>query len=147
MEKALEFGERPVLCLCRSWSRLESLVKGSKSISKGREFVLLMDYGPSLVKRMLPAFINARLRMSDGIARSRSAQMEMLLLACGTMNIGKALKEHGAKDQERFLVFATSGGALRKFVSNNKVEILRKIQLTLDEDVAGDVALTESSGS
>ncbi len=109
--------------------------------------MLLLDYDPSLAKRILPAFINARLRTADGISRSRSAQMEMLLLVSGTMNIAKALEEHGAKDPERFLAFATGAAVLRKFASGNGVWIIRRIRLTLDEDAAGDVALTELSGN
>lgn len=146
MERVIEFDERPVLCVCGSSRDVKSLVESSKCVSGKREFVLLVDYSTSMAKRMLPAFINARLRMADGIARSRSAQMEMLLLVSGTMNIGKALSEHGVKDRKKFLAFATSGAILRKFVSENKVQVIGRIALKLDEDIAGDVALTELSG-
>ncbi len=108
--------------------------------------MLLLDYDACLAKRMLPAFMNARIRVADGIARSRSAQMEMLLLVCGTMNIGKALRERGVKDARKFLVFSTGGAAFRRFASGNGIEVIRKIRLELDEDAAGDVALTELSG-
>ena len=142
----LEFREKPVLCACRSVRGIRKLVESSKRASGKGEFVLLLNYDASLAKRMVPAFINVRVRMADGISRSRSAQMEMLLLVSGTMNIGKALKEHGAKDPERFLAFATSGGAFRRFASENGVKIIRKIELGLDLDASGDVALTELSG-
>ena len=143
MEEVLEFREMPVLRICRSGKDLKGLIDSSRKFSKGRDFVLLLNYDTSLVRRMLPAFINARLRTADGILRSRSAQMEMLLLAAGTMNIGKALKEHGAKDAGRFMAFATSGAAFRRFASENKIGVIRKIALKLDVDVAGDVALAE----
>ena len=141
----LEFRERPELYVCSSGEGLGELISGSKVVSKGRDFVLLMEYDPSLVKRMLPAFINARLRTADGISRSRSTQMEMLLLVCGTMNIGKALRERGVKDPKKFMVFATCHSVFRKFASGNDIRAIRKIALKLDEDAAGDVALTELS--
>jgi Kinase binding protein CGI-121 len=146
MERVIEFDERPVLCVCGSSKGVRSLVESSKGVSGKGGFVLLADYDLALVKRMLPAFMNARLRMADGISRSKSAHMEMLLLLSGTMNIGKALSEHGVKDRKKFLVFATGGAVLRKFVLDNKVRVIRRIALKLDEDVAGDVALTELSG-
>jgi hypothetical protein len=146
MESVTEFDERPLLCVCRSPKDVKSLVESSNGVSGKGEFVLLADYDPSLVKRMLPAFINASLRMADGIARARSAQMEMLLLVSGTMNIGKALSERGVKDQKKFLVFATGSAVFRKFVLENEVRVIRRIALRLDDDVASDVALTELSG-
>jgi Kinase binding protein CGI-121 len=146
MEGVLEFGERPELRVCRSSGDLKSLIEGSGGVSEKGEFVLLLDYDAGLAKRMLPAFMSARLRVADGIARSRSVQMEMLLFVCGTMNIGKALREHGVKDAGKFLVFSTSSAAFRRFASKNGIEVIRKVRLEFDEDAAGDVALAELSG-
>jgi hypothetical protein len=145
MEGVLEFEGRPVLCACRSSKDITALVGGSKSVSRGGKFVLLLENDASLPARVLPAFINARIRVADGISRSRSEQMEMLLLVSGTMNIGKALREHGAKDPEDFLLFATGAAVLKKFTSANGVEVVRRLGLSLDEDASGDVALTELS--
>jgi tRNA threonylcarbamoyladenosine modification (KEOPS) complex Cgi121 subunit len=143
MAEVMEFKGKPVLCVCSSGKRMEELIGESKAMSGKQEFLLLLDYDRASAARVLPAYVNALIRQKDGIARSKSVWMEMLLLVSGTMNIGKAIREHGAKDSGRFLAFSTSESILRKFAEKNKVEMTKMIGLAMDEGVAGSVALTE----
>ena len=143
----MEFKGKPVLCACSSGKRMDELVEESRSMSGEREFLLLLDYDRDSAARVLPAYVNAIVRQRDGIARSKSARMEMLLLVSGTMNIGRAIREHGAKNPKNFLAFATSGALFRRFATKNKIEITKKIRLVMDEGAAGRVALTEIENS
>lgn len=142
-KQILEFKGKPALCVCSSKAKLERLVAGSKSLSKGRNVVLLFDYSERAASRALPAFVNASIRFNEGAARSGSMQVEMLLLLCGTMNIGKALRECGAKSNGRFAVFASDKKLLARFCRENKVSKLRSSELGLDPKTAGNVAITE----
>jgi len=125
---------------------MDELIEDSKKASKGKEFVLLLDNKDKLVKRVLPAFMNAVIRVGDRIARSDSMRMEMLLLLCGTMKIDKAIKDCGAKNPENFLLFSTSSELLNRFAKKNRIRVLRKINLELDAKTAGEVAMTELLG-
>jgi hypothetical protein len=142
----LEFGSKPVLSACGSSKGMDELIEDSKKASKGKEFVLLLDNKDKLVKRVLPAFMNAVIRVGDRIARSDSMRMEMLLLLCGTMKIDKAIKDCGAKNPENFLLFSTSSELLNRFAKKNRIRVLRKINLELDAKTAGEVAMTELLG-
>jgi tRNA threonylcarbamoyladenosine modification (KEOPS) complex Cgi121 subunit len=146
MYNALEFGLKPVLSVCGSSKGMNELIEDSKKASQGGEFVLLLDNKEKLVKRILPAFMNAAIRIGDRIARSDTIQMEMLLLLCGTMKIDKAIKNCGAKDSNNFLLFSTNNSLLSKFAKKNRIRILRKIDLELDAKTAGEVAMTELLG-
>ena len=141
--KILEFKGKPVLYTCSSAAEIGPLVEASKKVSKGPDFVLLLDNSGRAVSRVLPAYVNAAIRFNEGIARASTMQLEMLLLVCGTMNIGKALKECGAKNKGSFLVFATKNALLERFVKGNKVKIVKKIPFKLDPKTAGNVAITE----
>jgi tRNA threonylcarbamoyladenosine modification (KEOPS) complex Cgi121 subunit len=87
--------------------------------------------------------MNARIRMNDGIARSKSMQIEMLLLICGSMKIDKALKLCGAKDPKNFLIFASDEKSLSAFVRKNKIKVTEALKMELDPRIAGNVAMTE----
>jgi hypothetical protein len=144
MEKELiELKSKPVLCLCSSTRAIKELIEASKSHGKGRDFILLMEHSEKLLKRVLPAYLNAGIRVSDGMARSNTIQMEMLLLACGTMRIDKALKECGAKDPKKFLIFATKNEILKNFIKKEKVTVIKRVGPVFDVKAAGDVAMTE----
>lgn len=141
--KILEFKSKPLLCLCSSKNKMQVLIENSKKASHSNEFVLLLKYDKRIIQRILPAFMNASIRVSDGIARTKSLQIEMLLLVCGTMSIGKALEACGARNKENFLLFATDKSLLESFSKQNGVKIGRRIELSLDLIVAGDVTMTE----
>ncbi|VVB77322.1 Uncharacterised protein [uncultured archaeon] len=145
MTAPLEFNEMPELWVGKELGSkgIKGLIELSKTLSDSREFVLLLDYSEAATGRVLPAYLNAKLRVRDGISRSRSTQIEMLLLAAGTMNIDKAISKLGAKDPKKFLLFATSRPLMEKFVKNGGVGLERMIVLKINEDIAGEVALTE----
>ena len=112
-------------------------------MSNVKDFVLLLDTRKGLERRILPAFFNARLRFADGIARTKSMPMEMLLLVCGTMNIGKAIRECGAKDGKKFIAVATSDSVFGRYARKNGVTVIRRIRPAFDAKVAANVAMTE----
>jgi tRNA threonylcarbamoyladenosine modification (KEOPS) complex Cgi121 subunit len=142
-KELIEPKSKPVLCLCSSTRTIKELIEASKSHGKGRNFILLMEHSEKLLKRILPAYLNAGIRVSDGMARSNTIQMEMLLLVCGTMRIDKALKECGAKDPRNFLVFATKDELLRSFIKKENISVIKKVEPVFDVKAAGDVAMTE----
>lgn len=146
MADVLEFPKKPALCACSSNAAVAELIKRAKQVSSNKDFVLLLDNNETIIPRLLPAFVNARIRVKDKIARAGSAQMEMLLLTAGTMNISKALGEIGVKRSGEFLLFATNRGLVKQFVIND-TKLIREIKLDLDERGAGDVALTELKDS
>lgn len=142
-QKILEIKTKPVLCVCRSSVAVSALVESSKKLSDANDFLLLLDYSDRIIERALPAFINSRIRAEEKTTRSKTAQMEMLLLICGTMQIGKALRECGIRDNEKFLLFATKDGLLKRFAKANGIQIIKKIKPKLNSRVAGNVAMTE----
>ncbi len=143
----LEFRLKPVLYSCSNAKGIEQLVKSSKAISRDKDFVLLFDHKEEVAPRVLPALVNAMIRMKDGTMRAREVQIEMLLLLCGTMNVGKALKEMGAKTSKRFFVFATSMAIFTRFSKANQIRNAERVPLKFDVSAAGDVAITELSKS
>lgn len=144
MEKCVEeFRGNPVIAICSSDMETGELVELSKSLSTRGEAVLLLARKRGIEERLLPAFANASLRIKDKMSRSRSLQMEMLLLACGTMNIGSALASCGIKSNEGFVVFATGVGVFSAFSRKAKLRVLRKMAPALNFNEAGRVAATE----
>ena len=139
----VEFKSMPVVCLCSSRAGVQELVDESKRLSKGTDVVLVLGYSDRAVSRILPAYVNATIRTREGTARSRSMQVEMLMLVCGTMNIGKALKSSGAKDSRKFLAFASSAALFSRFAKRCAISRIRSIRPGLVSEEAGDVAITE----
>ena len=141
MAKIIGINGRPVAYLCASKLELNELVDGSRHYSKGESFVLLLDDSPQLAERILPAYINAYIRYNEGGARAASLQMEMLLFVSETMNIGKAIRECGAKNKSRFIVVANNGANFVKFSKDCKVKKLKEYALRLNPDIAPAVSL------
>ncbi len=139
----LEFRNKPILYVCSSAKEIEELVEASKKASNNSRFILLLDYSERVIERILPAFVNASIRIKEGIARSKSAQLETLLLACGTMNIGKALKDCGAKKKDRFMLFSTTPPLIKKFVKTHAIQKIMEIKLQMEAKEAGKVAIAE----
>ncbi|MCL5239649.1 MAG: EKC/KEOPS complex subunit CGI121/TPRKB [Candidatus Marsarchaeota archaeon] len=138
-----EFTVKPAAWVCSSSKPLAELISASKKASSGSETVLLVHNSKEAAKRLLPAFVNATLRIASGASRSKSTQIEMLLLLCGTMNIGKALRDCGAKDGKSFLLFATSQHLLERFSKAHAISAKRRLRLDLDMKISGEVSLTE----
>ncbi|MDE1874215.1 MAG: hypothetical protein KGI04_03805 [Candidatus Micrarchaeota archaeon] len=137
------FKSRPVLHVCSSKRSINELVESSKRLVRGGDVLLLFRYDERLVRRVLPAYVNAALRFGEGSSRSNSMQVEMLLFLCGTMNIGKALRECGAADSKRFCVFSSSAALFSRFSKANGIVSTRRIPVSLDPKVSGNVAISE----
>ncbi len=132
----------PVAILCSSKADIESLVRISSALSEGMEFVLLLRDGRELRKRLLPAYLNAFMRMVEGGERAQSLQMEVLLFAAGTMRIDRAIERCGISDPGRFLAFSSSRVLASRFARKAGVRLVKEYRLSFDIDVAGSVAST-----
>ncbi len=140
---AIVFAGRPVAALCSSRLDIEKLVEISKKLSTHGDVVLLLAPKQGMERRLLPAFANATVRAKERMSRSRSLQMEMLLFACGSMNIGAALESCGAKNRNDFIVFASNRKLFAAFSKETGLGVMKRIKLKLDFREAGDVATTE----
>ena len=129
-----------VACLASSGKGLEEIVGISRELSKGPEFILLLDAGKAQPERLLPAYLNSYLRYSESCLKAKSLQMETLLFAAGTLRLDKAIKEYGAKNNKRFMVFASSGRLLEAFRKKAGIRITKRCNLVFDADVAVKVA-------
>ena len=72
--------------------------------------------------------------------RARSLPMEMLLFVAGTMKIDKAIKECGAYDNKRFIVFTDNGKEFERLASKKSISIIKEYRLDFSESVAEVVA-------
>lgn len=136
----LEFIETPVAYLASSELGIGELIDCSQKFSKGRNFILLMKKDEKLIKRLLPAYVNACVRYVEGETRARSLAMEMLLFVSGTMRTDKAIKESGASDNSGFILFWSNKSILKDFVRKAKIKLGKEYKLELDLDVSGKVA-------
>ncbi len=141
--KNLEFKEMPLMFVCSSKTDTNRLIESSKSSSRGRDFLLPLDYSERAIERALPAYISALIKRNEGMARANSPRMEMLLFVCGTMNIGNALKACGIRNPSKFLLFATKSKLAERFFKANGIAKPRKVELELDPRVSCKVAITE----
>ena len=129
----------PECYLCSSDLAPQELLGHALKI-KGRGFVQLLDYDEKMLPRLLPAYLNARLRERDSIMRTSAAAMEMLLFVAGNTNITKAIGACGIKNGNSFLVFATDKENFDEFASQADLKSTKRIALKFDEDAAQEVA-------
>lgn len=139
----LDIKGKPAACVCKSVEGITRLVERARGYLKGESFIVLLDSESTDRTRLLPAYINAVVRRRDGIARSETLAMEILLLISGDTNIRKAIESNGARDFKEFIVFSDSVAALDRFVKENRLEVSGRISLKFDLEGAGDVAMTE----
>ncbi|MEM3827544.1 MAG: KEOPS complex subunit Cgi121 [Candidatus Micrarchaeaceae archaeon] len=84
-------------------------------------FVQFFDVSAIISRmHMLGAYANALSAFKEKSNASSSVQMEMLLFAAMTRQIGDAVKIAGAKTNEDFLLFATSDKAYRTIADKIK---------------------------
>jgi tRNA threonylcarbamoyladenosine modification (KEOPS) complex Cgi121 subunit len=93
-----------------------------------------------VVKRLIPSYINAKVREAEGELRARSLPMEMLLFVAGTMRTDKAIKECGAYDNERFIVFTDNRKGFEKLASEKSINIIKEYRLDFSESIAEVIA-------
>ncbi len=109
----------PVVALCSPAWGIEVLLDRARAVSKGDKFVLLLRSGDGIEGRILPAYLNAYVRYREGNMRSDSLPIELMLFIAGTLNIGKAIREYGAKEGSGLLVIASDEALLGKFIMGN----------------------------
>ena len=134
-----DWKERPIAFACSSDMEIGQLVAASRGY-RGSGFILMLKNDGMLVERLLPAYMNAKIRhMEDGM-RANSVQMEMLLFVAGTMRLEKAIERAGASDHGNFMVFASERKGIREFAREAGIRIMEEYGLKLDLDIAVDVA-------
>ncbi|MGC8662565.1 MAG: hypothetical protein ACP5RT_02145 [Candidatus Micrarchaeia archaeon] len=131
----------PVAYSCSSSGDKEELISCAKKIKK-YGFVQLFANNKKIAERLLPAYFNALIRIEDNIMRSSSLATELLLLVSGQMNISKAIKEVGIKNND-FILFATSEEEAKLFVDCSKSKILKKLNLEFATKESPNVAVSE----
>jgi len=133
---------KPAAFLASSDGNVSDIVDVSRILSKGPEFVLVLKNDKGILKRLLPAYINARLRQEESEMKASTMQMEILLFVAGTLRTDKAIEECGIRDAGKFLVFASSKETARKFAKGAWTRLIREHKLELDPDYAAVVAST-----
>ena len=127
--------------LCSSAKSTEELVSISKKHSKKGTFVVLLDMDETLLKRLLPAYLNAYARFNEGGMRSNDIGIEIMLFLAGSMNISSAIRKVGAKSGKAFIAYSNSSKALASFVKKTSCRIVKKYALKFDCSIAGEVAI------
>ena len=131
----------PNALLCSSAKSIEELVSISKKHSKKGAFIVILGKDEKLLKRLLPAYLNAYARFNEGGMRSRDMGIEIMLFLAGSMNIGGAIRKVGARSGSEFIAYSNSGKALASFVKKSSCKIVKKYALKFDCSAAGEVAI------
>lgn len=130
----------PVACLAASEADVGRLIAESEALSSEKGFVLLLDEKKGIAERLLPAYLNASVRFSEGGAKAARIQLEMLLFVCGSMKIETAISGCGIKRNSRFILFATSERLLKDFLKKTASDALHAYSLAFDPDIASAVS-------
>ena len=122
----------PVACIAKSSQSVGKVVSAAASCSMGLELVQVFKPDPAIVGRMVPAYISSALRKTEGSMHSNSLGNEMLLFVAGNMNISRAMKLCGAEaGRGRFMVFATSGRLLKRFMEMSGSEAVKSLEVSM----------------
>ncbi len=124
--------------LCSSGESVEELIGSMKGASNTADFIQLFDYKREILRKLLPAYVIAQMRVRDGIAKSDSVRNELILLVSGSKNISEAIASAGIKSSKRFILFSSSKKLSLYFAKKNKVK-WRKLRLRLDLSTAAEV--------
>ncbi len=128
-------------CLCEYKGDMKPLLEHLKAYRKGMIMQVFKD-GSGTADALLPAYINAKLRASEGAARAKDINVDFMLLVARTMKIEKAIGSFGA-NAPRFVFFSEDRGAGKKFLREQGIKIIRELKLRIDMQTAEDVALSE----
>ncbi len=134
-----QIGDVVAISAC-SDSNIQKLLELSNSFSDSDKFILLLENKEKIPGRIIPGYINAKLRQYEKSMRSSSLQKEVLLFIAGTMNIKNAIEKVGAKSESDFIVFGNSEKLLLEFIKLGKLKKVKKIDLSLDFKTAYEVA-------
>lgn len=125
---------------CTSEVDAEKLKGAASSFGKGR-FMLLLKNKEEFLERLLPSYLNAYVRLSEGGMASGNVNIEMMLFISGSDRIDEALSECSVNDAGDFLVFSDRRESIETFARENGVIIRRFLDLKFHEGSAADVAL------
>lgn len=130
-----------IACLCEYRGDIKALLGKLKGYRNG-SIMQAFSCRDGVVDALLPAYINARLRASEGIARANDINMDFMLLVARTMKIEKALAEYGAA-APRFIFFSERRSAGLRFLKKHGVKVVKELKLSLRKDMAEGIALSE----
>ena len=133
-----DFG-KPCAFLCSSEKKISWILEKAAGFDEKR-FVLLLKRDEKLIGRLIPAYINAKIRNEDNEMRAKSLPMEMLLFVSGTMKTDKAIKENGASDNNMFIAFTDDREKFSSFALKNSIRRIKEYRLHFSKDIAEDVA-------
>lgn len=119
----------------------EAVLGEAISLSKGDDFVILLK-GAVDTKRLLPSYVSAAIRKSEGSTHSKSLSIEIMLFLAGTMNIGNAVKKVGASGKGNMIAFASSEKLAKSLISKFNMKNAGRCSLSMDPKVTNEVALT-----
>ena len=136
-----KFSNELCAVLTSSSSDMESMLKESRKLSKGSDFVLMLRPSKKIEHKLVPAYIAAMIRHSEGTMHANSIDLEILLFVSGTMNIGNAIEDAGTNGNE-FVVFSSSKKLLEGMVSMFGLKKLKEYPLRVDPKTSGSVAIT-----
>lgn len=138
------FNKGLVAVLASSGSGPDVVTEAARRLSKGNDFVLILEPSRGIEDRLLPAYINAMIRRASGTMRSGTLSMEMILFISGTMNIGNAIERAGAKGND-LVVFCSGKRLCDRIVSRFGLKVIKKLSLRLDLSRSGEIALAGNS--
>lgn len=139
-----EFVDKPYCCLCSSKMSIDELLDNAAAATDKKNLIELFDYKEEVVKRLLPAYVNAVVRSDGETMRSGSIGKEMLQLVSGEKNISDAIERYGINDAGEFLVFATSRGSLEHFLTRSRAKVIKRYDLQLDYKISEQMAAKPS---
>lgn len=130
----------PEAYLCSSRLSVAQILEKKVAFRPKSGFLQLFDNSEEIVAKIPPAYLNAIVRQEDGLMKSNEIGNEMLCLVSGEMNVGKAIKESGIKENSGFIVFASDKSVAKNLKELFELKQMKKIVLKLDLNFASEVA-------
>lgn len=127
--------------LCEYDGEIKALVGRLKEYRNGGIMQVFRE-SREVIDALLPAYVNARLRYSEGQSRAEDINMDFLLLVARSMKIEKALALYGAR-APRFIFFSENRNSGKRFLKMNGVRVVKELKLNLNKGMAEEVALSE----
>ncbi len=134
-------GTDPCAIVFESGSGIDSVISEAKRLAKAQDSIVAVKEEKQIVKRLLPAYVNAYLRHKEGSMHAGSLSLETMLFVAGNMNITNAAKKVAAQGH-RFVLFSSSRALAQELAKRCKLKRIREEKLSFDYDVASDVAMT-----
>ncbi|MDE1767894.1 MAG: hypothetical protein KGH64_02325 [Candidatus Micrarchaeota archaeon] len=130
----------PVAVLVQSTS-YEGALESAKIIAGKEKLLIAINYSYAIKQRLIPAYLNAYLRMKENVMQSNSLSIETMLFIAGSMNIGNAIKKVSA-NKNRFMIFSESKELANRLIKKCGLKEVHRVSLSLDLNIANEVAVT-----